>query len=314
MGNFHYARIDKPVIRAYFKITMISLNNYMLFFEHLYDYPGNINSLLEVLGRQLPLIAKDIKLAKMEVDINFPQLFCDRFPFHYKNVIFDTKKETDLIPVSTDFFTDHDGIITITAFAEKDTNWTREETKEIIFLNEQIMVLLTRSRLQSQLKKAEETDNITNVLNLAGIMHVGELLTIKKILPKFSVLSLNINDFTKYNKQYGHVNGDLILKAYATNLSDFIGKDGVIGRIGADNFIVIIATSRVETFMDYIKDYSLEIEMDNMEKEKLSFSTRTGICDGVHSQYFPQLFVNAKHAMERTEPEKGILSFKHTSQ
>ena len=286
----------------------------MLFYEHLYDYPGNIHSLLETIGRKIPIIANDIKLAKMEIEINLPQLFCDRFPFHYKEVIFDTKKETDLIPVSTDFFTDHDGLITITAFAEKDTNWTREETKEIIFLNEQIMVLITRSRLQSQLKKAEETDNVTNVLNLAGIMHVGELLTIKKVLPKFSVLALNINDFSGINEKYGHVNGDLILKAYATTLSDYIGKDGVIGRIGADNFIVIIATSKTDKLLEYLKNYSVAVEPENIEDETIKFSTRTGICDGSQHNYFPQLIVNAKMARKHTNPSEGILSYKYTSQ
>jgi len=293
---------------------MISMNNYMLFYEHLYDFPGNINSFLDTLSRQLTIIAKDINLAKMEVEINFPQLFCDRSPYHFKDTIFDTKQETDLIPVSTDFFTDHDGLITITAFAVKDTNWTREQAKEIIFLNEQIMVLLTRSRLQSQLKKAEETDNVTNVLNLAGIMHVGELLNIKKVLSKFSVLALNINNFTNYNTQYGHVNGDLILKAYANTISDFIGKDGIIGRIGADNFIVIIATSKVTDFLNFLKNFTIHVELDDMEKETIGFSTRVGICDGNVSQYFPQLIVNAKLSIKHTNPAEGILSFKYTSQ
>lgn len=192
---------------------MIDFSKYMLFFEHLYDYPGNINNLLETLGKQLKLIADDIHLAKMNIEINLPQIFCDRFPYTYNDTIFDTEKETSQIPVSTDFATDHEGLINITAYSEKGFNWNREQVKEIIFLNEQIMVLITRSRLQSQLRKAEETDNVTNMLNIAGIMHVGELLSIKKILTKFSVLSLNINRFSEVNEKFGHGNGDIFLKA-----------------------------------------------------------------------------------------------------
>lgn len=293
---------------------MLNLDKYMLFFEHLYDYPGNITSILETIGKQLSLIAEDIKLAKMEIEINLPQIFCDRFPFTFNDTVFDTKQPTDLIPVSTDFSTDHDGLITITAYSILGTHWTREQVKEIIFLNEQIMVLISRSRLQSQLKKAEETDNVTNVLNLAGIMHVGELLSIKKILPRFSVVSLNINNFTNYNTKYGHVNGDLLLKNYATGISDFLGKDGVIGRLGADSFIVLVTTSKVENLINFLHRYVLQIEMEDMTQENIGFSTRLGICDGTVSSYFPQLIVNSKMALHKTNPAEGHLFERYTSQ
>lgn len=293
---------------------MLNLVNYQLFYEHLYDYPGNLNSLLETLGKQLKLIAADINLAKMDIDINMPQIFCDRFPFIFNQSIYDTKQETDLIPVQTDFSTDHEGLITITAYSVKGTHWSREEVKEIIFLNEQIMVLISRSRLQSQLKKAEETDNVTNVLNLAGIMHVGELLSVKKILPKFSVLSVNINNFSNYNDRYGHVNGDLLLKNYAIGISEFIGKDGVIGRVGADNFIIILSTSKIDDLINFLHRYVIQIELEDMSMESIGFSSRIGCCDGTVSTYFPQLIVNAKMIMHKTNPAEGHLFERYTSQ
>lgn len=293
---------------------MLNLENYQLFYEHLYDYPGNVNNLLDTLGKQLPIIAKDIKLAKMDIEINMPQIFCDRFPYNFNDTIYDTKEETDLIPVSTDFATDHEGLITITAYSVKGTHWTREQVKEIIFINEQISVLISRSRLQSQLKKAEETDNVTNVLNLAGIMHVGELLSIKKVLGRFSVLSVNINNFSTYNEKYGHINGDIFLKSYATGISDFIGKDGIIGRIGADNFIIIVATSRVKDVSNFLRTYVLQIELEDMNKETISFYSRIGCCEGTPSSYFPQLIVNSKMALHKTNPAEGHLFERYTSQ
>lgn len=293
---------------------MIDFSKYMLFYEHLYDYPGNINSLLDTLGKQLSLISDDFNLAKLDIEINLPQLFCDRFPFSYHKTIFDTKQETDSIPVTTNFTTDHDGLITITAYSIKGTNWDRDQVKEIIFLNEQIMVLITRSRFQSQLKKAEETDNVTNVLNLAGIMHVGELLSIKKVLSRFSVMTLNINKFSVLNEKYGHLNGDLILKAYATGISDFIGKEGVIGRLGADSFIVVIASSKVDELASFLRKYHISIELEDTSTENIPLSTRVGVCEGSDSVYFPQLVVNSKLALQKTDPANGYLFERYTSQ
>ncbi len=288
---------------------MLDLSNYLLFYEHLYDFPGNTTNLLETLGKQLPYIATDLNLVRMDIEINLPPIFCERLPFTYKDTIYDTKEETNFIPVSTDFTTAHDGLITITAYSKKSITWSREEISQVIFLNEQIMVLITRSRLQSQIKKAEETDPITNVLNLAGIIHVGELLNIKKVLSKFTVLSLNINNFKAYNDKYGHSNGDIILKAYATAISDFIDKDGVVGRSGADNFLIIIKTSRLESLIAYLKRCVLHIELDDMSKESIGFSTRIGICDGSIASYFPQLIVNASFALKHTNFEHPVENF-----
>lgn len=291
---------------------MIDFENYKLFYEHLYDFPGSTNALLETLGKQLSSIARDLYLAKMDIEINLPPIFCERFPFTYKETIFDTKKEVNLIPVQTDFTTTNDGVITITAYSEKDTKWTREQVGEIIFLNEQIMVLISRSRLQSQIKKAEETDSITNVLNLSGIMHVGELLNIKKILSKFTVLCLNINNFTAFNEKYGHQNGDTILKSYATGLSDFVGKDGIVGRTCADNFVVIVSSKRVQDVLNYLDRCILHIEIDVETKESIVFSTRIGVCDGAKANYFPQLFVYANHALKEAtmNREKKVVHYK----
>lgn len=283
---------------------MINFENYMLFYEHLYDYPGSTNSLLETLGKKLAFIARDLYLARMDIEINLPPIFCERFPYTFKDTIFDTKKEINIIPVSTDFFTAHDGLITITAYSEKEMTWNREQASEIIFLNEQIMVLITRSRLQSQIKKAEETDSVTNVLNLSGIMHVGELLNIKKILTKFSVVCININNFSAYNTKYGHGAGDVILKSYATAISDFIGKDGIIGRTCADNFTIIISTNKLQVLIDYLNHLVLHIEIDIETKETIGFSTRMGICDGSKANYFPQLFVNANQALKQATTKR----------
>lgn len=286
---------------------MIDLQNYMLFYEHLYDYPGNVNNLLDTIGKQLPLLAGDLNLVKMEINIDMPRLFCDRFPFSFHDTIFNTGEETDSIPVTTNFTTDHDGLITITAYSKKGIRWTRDQVRDIIFLNEQIMVLISRSRLQSQLKKAEETDIVTNCLNLAGIMHVGELLSVKKLIVKFSVLALNINGFAALNEKYGHTNGDAILKSYASGISTFIGKDGVIGRIDADNFIVVLSTARVKDLVNLLKTYSVHAEFDDMTEQTLLISSRIGICDGTSSAYFPQLVVNSKIALKRTSAGDGLL-------
>lgn len=283
----------------------------MLFYEHLYDYPGNTNSLMETLGKQLSYISEDLGLAKMDIEINLPPIFCERFPYTFKDTIFQTGKELDPVPVSTDFTTAQDGLVTITAYSEKDFNWTRDQISEIIFLNEQIMVLINRSRLMSQLKKAEETDHVTNHLNLAGIMHVGELLTIKHVLPQFSVLYLNIIKFSAIDEKFGHANGDLILKSFATDISELLSKDGVVGRTAADNFIIITKSAKVEKILDYLKNYSVIVELDDMSMAKIKIPTKIGICAGTKSTYFPQLIANASVALKKAN---NLTPFVHFSE
>ncbi len=56
----------------------------------------------------------------------------------------------------------------------------------------------------------------------------------------FALLVIDINEFDKINKTFGHVTGDAALKAFAGRLKQVARASDVFGRLGADQFLYMI--------------------------------------------------------------------------
>ena len=74
----------------------------------------------------------------------------------------------------------------------------------------------------------------------------------------FSVISLDLNGFKKLNDTYGHLAGDDLLKQFAAELRTVFRSHDVIGRVGGDEFIVLVdsdlsvASARLERIRRWV--------------------------------------------------------------
>lgn len=59
---------------------------------------------------------------------------------------------------------------------------------------------------------------------------------------------LDIDNFKSVNDSYGHYFGDEVIKAFADSLKLSVGGRGIVGRIGGDEFIVLIKMLRLKNF------------------------------------------------------------------
>jgi diguanylate cyclase (GGDEF)-like protein len=55
-----------------------------------------------------------------------------------------------------------------------------------------------------------------------------------------AVLLLDLNGFKQVNDTYGHAAGDLLLHEVGTRLTATLGEDGMAGRLGGDEFLVLL--------------------------------------------------------------------------
>lgn len=58
---------------------------------------------------------------------------------------------------------------------------------------------------------------------------------------------IDIDDFKMFNDSYGHQVGDEVLKNFADLLKTEMGKNGVVGRIGGDEFMVVLSNYEDES-------------------------------------------------------------------
>lgn len=93
-----------------------------------------------------------------------------------------------------------------------------------------------------------------------GLTHLYNKVTVEKRIEenillhgKGTLLMLDIDCFKKLNDQYGHLEGDKILKGFAAELTS-VFQNEIIGRIGGDEFIVYLKTMKKDNLIDKI-DY-----------------------------------------------------------
>ncbi|WP_354679520.1 putative bifunctional diguanylate cyclase/phosphodiesterase [Cupriavidus plantarum] len=70
--------------------------------------------------------------------------------------------------------------------------------------------------------------------------------------PRFALLLVGIDDFRAFNDMHGHAEGDLILQHVARRLKDASPRDAVIGRVGGDEFGVLLTSISDPTLVRHV--------------------------------------------------------------
>ncbi len=80
-------------------------------------------------------------------------------------------------------------------------------------------------------------DFLTGVLSRANILGFAKHLVDNNI--PFMMAILDIDNFKSVNDNYGHAVGDETLKFVAKGMKQYVGEDGLVGRFGGDEFIIL---------------------------------------------------------------------------
>lgn len=91
------------------------------------------------------------------------------------------------------------------------------------------------------LRLAALTDPLTGVLNRRGFFEAADDLA--PVGRRVDVAMVDVDQFKTINDEHGHATGDLVLKMVADWLVGVAGEDGVVSRMGGDEFALIVASS-----------------------------------------------------------------------
>ncbi len=90
-----------------------------------------------------------------------------------------------------------------------------------------------------QTKRAMEKDYLTGVLTKAEITNLAISTVDVKKTCNVTIAIIDIDYFKKVNDVYGHMKGDEVLRKVATIIQNEVREDGLVGRFGGDEFLVI---------------------------------------------------------------------------
>ena len=97
----------------------------------------------------------------------------------------------------------------------------------------------------------------------------------------YTIFSFDLNNLKKINDSLGHQYGDELISGFANILKDTFSKDAVVGRMGGDEFIVLLDDRNIHDHdqSEYIKKYYEILEKYNREEKNFQFSASFGYAD-----------------------------------
>ncbi len=150
-----------------------------------------------------------------------------------------------------------------------------------IFLIITVFVLGIRNNaisiINKELKLISERDFLTDTYN-RRFMHL-ELLKACQNKEVITFLMVDIDDFKLYNDNYGHVQGDKILKVVSKALKDIFNED-VVCRYGGEEFSIISRLDEKET-IENIKRFMKHLRELNIIHECSQVSDRITVSIGI---------------------------------
>ena len=102
--------------------------------------------------------------------------------------------------------------------------------------------------LHKALEELAETDELTGIRNRRSFLKFAEkeILRMKRYGGYFSLVIFDLDYFKKINDQFGHINGDIVLKRIVNECQKSLRKNDLFGRFGGEEFIFLLPETNIK--------------------------------------------------------------------
>ena len=76
---------------------------------------------------------------------------------------------------------------------------------------------------------------------------------------QFAIMSIDLDKFKAVNDTFGHQAGDVVIQTVASRFSQLVGNNGVVARMGGDEFAVLIHDSTDSDVVNWLSDTMIEL-------------------------------------------------------
>ncbi len=128
--------------------------------------------------------------------------------------------------------------------------------------------------MQSRISSLAYTDPLTGLANRARCEQIMEMLSEEH--GSYVIISLDLNKLKEVNDTMGHHEGDRLLSGFATILSDSFVDAALVGRMGGDEFIVILTDDRALGCTKRIHGLYSTINIWNKKETRFQYSASYG--------------------------------------
>ncbi len=153
-----------------------------------------------------------------------------------------------------------------------------------------------------QLVKKSETDLLTGLLNKISFEEkCTEYLNARHTGAKGTLFIFDLDDFKHVNDNYGHQVGDKTLQLFAEILKGYFHPDDVIGRVGGDEFMVLVLGDMPEGFAERrCRSVLHELKTTEIEGAK-GITCSIGIAMDTQGHNFEEMYQKADEALYKSK-------------
>ncbi|MDH5718301.1 MAG: GGDEF domain-containing protein [Spirochaetia bacterium] len=136
---------------------------------------------------------------------------------------------------------------------------------------------------QQKLYKYSFIDELTNTYNRRYILEIlqKEMSRAKRYNTNLSIMILDIDNFKKINDNYGHLEGDKMLKRFADSCKANMRDNDYFGRYGGEEFLYILTNTEKENavlFAERLREMIVKLCLISEDK-KISLTTSIGVSE-----------------------------------
>lgn len=132
-----------------------------------------------------------------------------------------------------------------------------------------LLSYLSRKRLQAVVEQLAFYDD-DGYRNLRSFFRYIEKLNEKSALGGYSAIRFNLRHFTLINQEIGRNAGDVVMRNYFTTIEEIIGEQGIVCRVGGDNFVAVFEDSLLIDVLEVIKGTSVIYDVNTSNRVLVS--------------------------------------------
>lgn len=152
----------------------------------------------------------------------------------------------------------------------------------IVFYIEMTQKMMQEAERNSLIKRAY-TDELTQIYNRRYCIEYMEKIKAEEKF-NFTIICFDLNNLKTVNDTYGHAKGDILIKSAAEVISETFAEQGVVARMGGDEFIAVVSTSKEDKIKEMMKRFQENIEKKNKQVEDLNMSIAWGYSFGSQTE------------------------------
>lgn len=112
-----------------------------------------------------------------------------------------------------------------------------------------IFDITEKKKLECELERLAVVDELTGLKNRRNGMNQIAILHEESVMNKrpYCIAMVDIDSFKNINDQYGHHNGDIVLKEFADLIKKLLRRDDVCFRYGGEEFVIILPETKLSS-------------------------------------------------------------------